>query len=434
VSAGIVSTPDSTSLSLVLEPESAMVAAFVEGARGGGHQQLRGLLKAGFRVMVVDLGGGTLDVTVAEVTSMSPLSMKALLAPGGGAFGGTVVDEAFLAFVRELLQGHASVVSPGVRMRLLEKWEASKLKWRLGDNLLVDPQPLKRPIKAAGASIETVLSAGAAIYNRRNSLTGGGAVSADDECIAIPSGVVQRFFDAAVDGVEGHLRQIAPHLRAHDVKFALLVGGFSESPYVQARLTACLTTGLGFPAGNVACSPGAGVLVSKGAAFFGLFPGGFITSRVLRYSYGYQISERFNSALHDRSKIVVVDDDGNEFSCDVVLPVAQAGTSHEAGKAVEIRGLHPIRASQEVVAIDFYRYTAGQLASGDAKRSYTSHAGMEKLGSLSVQVGAGKRGDDSSERAVDVSVNFGQSEISVSARFRRTGVETSAVLRYAVGE
>ena len=53
--------------------------------------------------MVLDCGGGTVDITMHRCLSNSPLRMAELAPPDGGDWGSTYVDAEFSTFLAQLL-------------------------------------------------------------------------------------------------------------------------------------------------------------------------------------------------------------------------------------------------------------------------------------------------------------------------------------------
>jgi hypothetical protein len=53
--------------------------------------------------MVLDAGGGTVDITMHRCLSTSPFRLQEIACPEGGDWGSTYVDAELDAFVRELL-------------------------------------------------------------------------------------------------------------------------------------------------------------------------------------------------------------------------------------------------------------------------------------------------------------------------------------------
>ena len=79
--------PDVNSAKLVLcpEPEAACMACEVKGSSGdgapaGGAQQI---LRTGQSFMVLDCGGGTVDITMHHVESTDPLRLSEVRKPSG---------------------------------------------------------------------------------------------------------------------------------------------------------------------------------------------------------------------------------------------------------------------------------------------------------------------------------------------------------------
>ncbi|KAI8510869.1 hypothetical protein Bbelb_117850 [Branchiostoma belcheri] len=103
--ADIVSRANPQQLVIALEPESASlfcrelpVNQFA-GERGGDGSDMLNMAP-GTRYMVVDCGGGTVDITVHEVRPDN--RVKEVYAATGGAWGGTQVDEQFVALTEEV--------------------------------------------------------------------------------------------------------------------------------------------------------------------------------------------------------------------------------------------------------------------------------------------------------------------------------------------
>ena len=118
--AGITATIDSPSLQLCLEPEAACLAMTSIEAPN--------LAQAGTKVMILDCGGGTVDITTHEVLSTSPLRLKELRPPTGGAWGSTCVDSAFMRWCRVFLgEDHYDQVRGSAAFySLLRQWEEGK--------------------------------------------------------------------------------------------------------------------------------------------------------------------------------------------------------------------------------------------------------------------------------------------------------------------
>lgn len=100
--AGMIQREDSSKLVLCLEPEAACMACedqrlTEQGASG------REILNVDDRFMVLDCGGGTVDITMHKVEQMTPLRLSEIRAPDGGDYGSTYVDREYEKFLIELI-------------------------------------------------------------------------------------------------------------------------------------------------------------------------------------------------------------------------------------------------------------------------------------------------------------------------------------------
>ncbi|KAL2016086.1 hypothetical protein VTK56DRAFT_4293 [Thermocarpiscus australiensis] len=83
-----------TELSFVSEPEAAALATL-------SSMDGRGDIKAGDTFVVVDCGGGTVDLISYEVVGIEPMVVKECVKGQGGLCGAVFVDEAFLEVLKE---------------------------------------------------------------------------------------------------------------------------------------------------------------------------------------------------------------------------------------------------------------------------------------------------------------------------------------------
>eukprot|EP01042_Synura_sphagnicola_P002520 gene2520-3036_t len=89
------------------------------------------LSNVGTKFIVLDAGGGTVDLTSYEVISQAPFRIKQLAAPTGGPFGSTVVDENYMSFIRDLVGRDAAAALDHrmhIKLAVLASWETAKLR------------------------------------------------------------------------------------------------------------------------------------------------------------------------------------------------------------------------------------------------------------------------------------------------------------------
>ena len=121
--AGITSTVDSSNLQLCLEPEAACLAVTsIEATR---------VAQTGNKIITLDCGGGTVDITTHKVLSMNPFRLKELLPPTGGPWGSTCVDSAFMKWYKSFLgeQHYSQVRRTKAFYKFLNQWEEGKTRF-----------------------------------------------------------------------------------------------------------------------------------------------------------------------------------------------------------------------------------------------------------------------------------------------------------------
>ncbi|MEW5309674.1 MAG: hypothetical protein WDW38_001543 [Sanguina aurantia] len=234
VRSGIILTPSSELLTLCLEPEAAALHAAA----------MRTLqIQQGDLFMVVDAGGGTVDITVHEVETRAGEQVLAESICAQGAYAGsTFVDSAFESFYRQQVGPDA-----------FDTWKAA------------DPasyQTVKASFEAAGQ-----MKSGQLLFFTQQLLG---------------------FFDAAVPKIiELALSQLAnvPRVAGRQCNKVLLVGGFAESKYLEAKLRAALQGKVT----HVIVPPKPHAAVLSGAVICGCSPE-LISARRSRLSYGVRCS------------------------------------------------------------------------------------------------------------------------------------------------
>ncbi|WAR26552.1 HS12A-like protein [Mya arenaria] len=91
----------SDKLIIALEPEAAAIYCRFLPMEISGQGGSLSTLETGSKVLVVDAGGGTVDIAVQEVAGSG--SMKNIYKASGGDWGGTKVDDAYVTFVADII-------------------------------------------------------------------------------------------------------------------------------------------------------------------------------------------------------------------------------------------------------------------------------------------------------------------------------------------
>ncbi|MCK6524416.1 Hsp70 family protein, partial [Myxococcota bacterium] len=391
--AGLIAQIDDDRLIIVLEPEAAAVACI---------KDKRVALPDGESFMLVDAGGGTVDITVHLLKD----GHLAELAQGSGATcGATYLDAEFQRFMRDLLGGRAfdRLVNerPTAWHSVLRHWENAKRTYGPGYSSFHLPieMALLKIVKHERPNFEEVLGR----------LQGG----VDDAVVLSPERMEKIFkpvLDQVVEAVRAQF-DILTAARAPKVQNIVLVGGFSESTALQARLRAEF--------GSQGCGvlvperPGSTILL--GAAHLG-FDTGRIRERAARLTYGCASSEAFESGVDPEDFKFWNDIKNQEFCRNRFSRMVSVGQTLVTEECVS-NTYYTTSKRQSTVRFDFYSTPAR-----DAR--YVTEPGLTRIGSLTVTL---TRPSDASQR-VDVHLYFGQSEIRVEA-FDATGSKADCILK-----
>ena len=271
--AGLINSSDDEAerLFLVLEPEPAAIFC---------QEEDKNALTPGNKIMIIDCGGGTVDITVHKLVKDGGLDE---VAPGtGGPFGSIYVDKSFQEYLTEKLS--AEMVKgfhdqePVGYLKMMEEWERTKCNFdpeTSGDVIYFNiPTRLYNFISKRKAKILEQLA------DEQNG---------DDKNIHLSYSTMENIFRPTLDGLVSTVKNQFKELGDEEVDIIFLVGGFSTSPVLRQRIK----KEFGSKAKKIVMPPRPGVAILKGAASFGVAPG-IIRARRSRLTYGVSSSREFN--------------------------------------------------------------------------------------------------------------------------------------------
>jgi len=437
VRAGLIPDTNSPRLLLALEPEVAVLAAYMDMAPGARE----GVFKEGSKLMIVDCGGGTVDITVDEVASREPLTLREVAPASGGPWGATYVDKQFLGFMRELLGEVWPHVDNSIQLELLWAWEAAKLSVGTpgeSDDVMVPLADLvsameEKRVPFSKADLATMMEN----YNTRHGLFADDALKLlRGTRLCIPGKLVRSFFMNIISKTVEHITaQLAAVRDFGGINAIVLVGGFAQSRVLQNELRAKFAT----PALPVLSPLRPGQAVTVGAALFALKPR-VVEERIIRWTYAYLGAEAFNPAVHDERHAFMTAE-GRKL-VNILYPLVKKGDKVKAGTEVVKRGLIPVRSDQVVIDFDIFRTAAvvpNPRSDHDQMRAVPvdvlTEAGRnvgvlrsEKVATLSIVIGA--EGRARTERTVDLHMSFAATEVVAEAVALLTGARQRVTIRY----
>ncbi|XP_052808426.1 heat shock 70 kDa protein 12B-like isoform X3 [Mya arenaria] len=397
---------ENNKLVIALEPEAASIwcqGIETEVTRGSKGARVN-ISAAGTQYMIVDIGGGTADITVHE--KQRDKSLKEIKQPSGGSWGGTEVDNTFLEFL-------ASVVSDEVLrtfqkqqmadyLDILREFETKKrsIGTTISGKILIKmPLSLKEIFEEYGKDLASVKE------------HFGNKVDWKGDKMRIDAEVIKNMFSTTVQKLVYHVKRILSSRELRNVKSIVLVGGFAESPFVQETFKET------FGEKNRLIIPDdCGMAVLKGAVVFGHNPRS-VSSRIARYTYGIELIVPFDKNIHP-AKYLLEHDDG-DFCLFGFWKAIVVGTSISPGQKVSRIG-RPINDYQAHMNYGIYR-------SSQRNPVLVKDADCEKIGEIDMELDSSKISIDNT---FDQTFIFGDTEIKFCTTNPNTEEEVQLYLDY----
>lgn len=392
---------DTNHLSLALEPEAASLfckylpVEKVQGATGGGIS----CFAPGKRYLVLDAGGGTVDITVHE--TQRDHTVRELYKANGGPWGGTKIDEAFINFLTDITGADVMEIFQRDHkddyLDLLREFEIKKTSFSPDMDQKVT---FKMPI-----SIHETFQATRNEDFRRSLIMKEelkDQVTFAGDKLRVQPDQIKLFFTDTCEKIVSHLRNIFSQPAVSGTDTILMVGGFSESKMLQDAVRD------GFPGMKIIVPAEAGLAVLKGAVIFGHTPTA-IASRVSRFTYGVHINKTFVEGKHPEQKRVLID---GEYQCkDCFDKHVEVGQEVQAGLRFEERHYIPSHRRQSRVDVEVY-------TSEERNPRFIDERGCSRLGNIVVDMSEIHSYED---KAFVVQMIYGNTELGLEAKVLKTG-------------
>lgn len=189
---------------LISEPEAA--AAYTVKAIQPNN------LQRGDTFVIVDAGGGTVDLISYKISGLNPLRLDESVSGTGDLCGSVFLDERFERYIRRLLGNNViDNMNPRAKAEMMRTWE-ERVKFRFGLSTVLEvtlPGVPDDPEKRIEYSLHTMRE--------------------ED---------VKKIFDPVVDRIEDLVTKQVRSIQSNgqNVAAILLVGGFGSSEYLHSRL------------------------------------------------------------------------------------------------------------------------------------------------------------------------------------------------------
>jgi molecular chaperone DnaK (HSP70) len=407
---------DPARLGLVREPEAAALYCLIKGGYvvRANREATETRLNGDARFVIADCGGGTVDISAYAVDSSSRLEQIGKMV--GGEFGSENINELFVKVVLAKRIGRTGVANFASRhldalQELVDRWEDEKVRIEAtvaadGSVRITDSVNVALGVRVYRA-IESVVPD---LSDRLRTSQG-----VDDSIVVKPAELVEIFekvIQQIVEGVDEQIQLLVGQRGSRaDPETLLLVGGFSQSPYLQHRLSQHLKG----RARVVVPHQGAIATAVLAGAVHSSYSSALIGTRLSAYTYGFEMALPFEDGIDPENSRMISDYGGTfcygRFSS-IVTAYESVPVDHEVRRTVVPMGRHQTEISIRV------------FASTEAAPRYVS--GSNELGRLTVDVSstAGEQATQDS-RAVDLIFRFTGTEVAYTATEKATGLQTS---------
>ncbi|CAF1456479.1 unnamed protein product [Rotaria sp. Silwood1] len=370
------------------------------------------ILDRGTRYIVVDCGGGTVDMTVHELDNKLG-TLKELYKATGGPYGSVGVDQEFeklmtIIFGKELMEDFKAK-RPAGYVDLMIAFEARK---RTASPFKNNPLNISLPFsfidyykKKKGSTVESAIRR----YNDPD------IKWSSQGMMRLTPEAMKRLFHPTVEKIKDAIGDVLNSPDVKGIHYLFLVGGFAESPILQHEIRRAFSSIL-----KVIIPQDVSLSILKGAVLFGLDPT-IVNVRRSRLTYGVSVLNRFVPDYHLIEKKIIKDN--IEWCADIFDKFVLVDQSIGLGDTV-VRKYTPARHNQAQCIISFY-------CSESDKPMYVTDPGVRKIGTLVLDMfndGYISTNHHNSSiiskerrREIQTRMVFGDTEIKVSALDITTG-------------
>ncbi|RUP49894.1 hypothetical protein BC936DRAFT_141054 [Jimgerdemannia flammicorona] len=382
-------------LMFALEPEAASLWCLASGGIS---------LKEKDVYMVVDCGGGTVDITIHEVEradAQRPL-VKEVTPASGGAWGSTSIDRCVFKLFEEIFGRNRydqMMKDPLGHTQLQDNVERAKCSFNGEINPVIQlPDSLLNSTKNDSNTPNQAVS----IYNRVNQTR----LQLKGSNLLIPAAIFSDFISSAIRSILNHVHGL---LLQHRIKYVVMVGNFANCVPLQKQMETLMDT---FKI-KLIIPDQPGDAIMKGAVIYGLDPSS-VTSRRARKTYGVKILGNFIDGVHPIERLVIKE--GERFCSDVFDVFVHKNEIIPSGYIVE-RKYTKVERDQTQMGVDIL------ISDEDVFPLFADHYSVEVIGKHTINTPMNGTG------SVTTGMLFGDTEIRCkSVNELGQEVETALVL------
>ncbi|CAC5400998.1 unnamed protein product [Mytilus coruscus] len=290
---------------LVYEPEAASIYAKslpLERVTGDNNTFSLKSFEPGKKFIVVDGGGGTIDISAQKVAENGGLAI--IHRACGGPYGGEFINQEYRRLLTKICGGevlrHFKENHIYDYTDMMKNFETKK-KTFVGKNVVV-----RLPVTLCDILSETT---GCSFSDLVQDGSMKGNLSIKRDKLIITEKIFLSFFAESIKCIVEEITNVLKDPLCSGVSTIMMVGGFSESEIIRVRIKEA------FPDKELFIPQQGGLAVLQGAVLYGHNPR-IVSSRTCNYTYGVAVTAPFQQDVHDPKKLFI---DNDEEMCDDIF-------------------------------------------------------------------------------------------------------------------
>ncbi|KAK3602782.1 hypothetical protein CHS0354_026330 [Potamilus streckersoni] len=400
----------SSQLLLSLEPEAAAILCrYLPLDKLFTDNNTISPFERGSKYVVIDAGGGTIDMAVHGIQQNGKI--KELYKVSGGHWGGANVDKAFIDLISEIMGKEVmEEISKIHTFDLMDLYREFEVKKRT----LASDKNGKVVFKIPYEFIEVYeLHTGQNIRKAIESIAKyKDSITLKGDKMIIDQQLVQDLFSPCCYEIANHLEDLLQKCERHDIKTILMVGGFSESRFLQEQIRTRL------PDCRIIIPADPGLAVLKGAVIFGHDPS-VVSTRVSRYTYGTSTTVPFMKNIHPYSKMITNERD-ETYCSGIFKKFVQIGQSVSGDNPQLLHIDARSEENKDVIDIEIF-------ASTEANPTFVTDPSCTKIGQLKLDV---KTPERAQKHLLEVAIFISGPEVMLRVKNKKTGETISEKLDF----
>ncbi|KAJ6254267.1 alpha kinase/elongation factor 2 kinase [Anaeramoeba flamelloides] len=311
--AGLISSKNSLNLIFCYEPEAAAIDYFYDHTNKTDFNNKN--------VLVVDAGGGTIDITLMKPTIVNNKieEFEVLMIPKGGDFGSIYIDQEFQKFFQSFLNLNDNQFKelkntcPKGFLKLLNQWSQIKMGIQIQEMTENDSHVIEIPrIMVKYLSKKLQIKDFEALndqFNQRNRNSGLSEIEWDDDegCLIIYGDRVKSFFKKPIQRLRNYLNNLKQTSEIFkQTQIVFFTGGFSNNDYFRKSVQKQLGNHYQY---ILSPYPDKSILI--GAVRFGFDPN-IVSIRRSQFTYGIMHCPIFNEQIHEQNRKIIIKNGNNQ--------------------------------------------------------------------------------------------------------------------------